>query len=318
MSEKSPKKKDAFTPNLKVNLGGMVLKNPVTVASGTFGYGREYESFVHPSVPGAIIVKGTTLEPRLGNPPPRIVETPAGMLNAIGLENPGVKAFVAEHLPYLRAAGATVIANIAGNAVDEYAKMAEILDKEKGITGIELNISCPNVKQGGMQFGTDPVLVKEVVAAVREKTSLPVMPKLSPNVTNIVQIARAAKDGGADCVSLINTLTGMAIDVSTRKPVLANVIGGLSGPAIKPVALRMVYQVACEVDIPIMGLGGIMNARDVLEFMMAGATAVSIGTANFVNPTAAKDIVDTLIRYLERNEINDINTLVGAALPRMV
>ncbi|MGE5371845.1 MAG: dihydroorotate dehydrogenase [Solirubrobacterales bacterium] len=296
----------------------MALKNPVTVASGTFGYGREYQDYVNPALLGAVIVKGTTLEPRLGNPPPRIVETPAGMLNAIGLENPGIEVFVRESLPWLRNAGVTVIANIAGNTIDEYAKMAEILDKETGIAGIELNISCPNVKKGGMQFGTDPVMVKEVTQAVKSKTKLPVMPKLSPNVTDITAIARAAADGGADCVALINTLTGMAIDIDSRKPVLANVIGGLSGPAIKPVALRMVYQVAREVGIPIMGLGGIMRIRDVIEFMMAGATAVSIGTANFVNPVVTLEVIDGLTRYLEKYDIPDIRSIIGAALPKEV
>lgn len=318
MSEKPSRKKDNSSRNLAVNLGGMALKNPVTVASGTFGYGREYQDYVNPALLGAVIVKGTTLEPRLGNPPPRIVETPAGMLNAIGLENPGIEVFVRESLPWLRNAGVTVIANIAGNTIDEYAKMAEILDKETGIAGIELNISCPNVKKGGMQFGTDPVMVKEVTQAVKSKTKLPVMPKLSPNVTDITAIARAAADGGADCVALINTLTGMAIDIDTRKPVLANVIGGLSGPAIKPVALRMVYQVAREVGIPIMGLGGIMRIRDVIEFMMAGATAVSIGTANFVNPVVTLEVIDGLTRYLEKYDIPDIRSIIGAALPKEV
>lgn len=318
MSEKPSRKKDNSSRNLAVNLGGMALKNPVTVASGTFGYGREYQDYVNPALLGAVIVKGTTLEPRLGNPPPRIVETPAGMLNAIGLENPGIEVFVRESLPWLRNAGVTVIANIAGNTIDEYAKMAEILDKETGIAGIELNISCPNVKKGGMQFGTDPVMVKEVTQAVKSKTKLPVMPKLSPNVTDITAIARAAADGGADCVALINTLTGMAIDIDSRKPVLANVIGGLSGPAIKPVALRMVYQVAREVGIPIMGLGGIMRIRDVIEFMMAGATAVSIGTANFVNPVVTLEVIDGLTRYLEKYDIPDIRSIIGAALPKEV
>lgn len=318
MTEKKNRKKGAISTNLQVELAGITLKNPVTVASGTFGYGREYEAFVDPSQLGAVIVKGTTLEPRLGNPPPRIYETPAGMLNAIGLENPGVKSFVKRDLPYLREKGVTVIVNIAGNTIDEYAELAEILDKEEGIAALELNISCPNVKKGGLQFGTDPVMVKEVVAAVKTKTRFPVMTKLSPNVTDIVKIARAAQDGGADCLSLVNTLLGMAIDIDRRRPVLANVVGGLSGPAIKPVALRMVYQVASEVGLPIMGLGGIMNYRDVLEFMMAGATAVSVGTANFVNPTVTREIIDDLKQYLEKNEITDINQVIGAALSRPV
>ncbi|MGE5423423.1 MAG: dihydroorotate dehydrogenase [Ignavibacteriales bacterium] len=318
VTEKKSRKKGTIATNLQVDLAGIILKNPVTVASGTFGYGREYEAFVDPAELGAVIVKGTTLEPRLGNPPPRIFETPAGMLNAIGLENPGVQNFIKRDLPNLREKGVTVIVNIAGNSIDEYAKLAKILDKQEGVAALELNISCPNVKKGGLQFGTDPGMVKEVVAAVKSQTTLPVMPKLSPNVTDIVKIARAAEDGGADCLSLVNTLLGMAIDIDRRRPVLANVVGGLSGPAIKPVALRMVYQVASEVGLPIMGLGGIMDYRDVLEFMMAGATAVSVGTANFVNPTVTREIITDLKKYLEKHEIADINQLIGAALPRPV
>ncbi|NLB19210.1 MAG: dihydroorotate dehydrogenase [Syntrophomonadaceae bacterium] len=310
------KKKTRTQPNLQVNLGGMQLKNPITVASGTFGYGFEYEPFVDIAGLGAIIVKGTTLEPRLGNPPPRIIETPAGMLNAIGLENPGVDVFIEEYLPTLRERGVTVIANIAGNTIEEYARLASRLDGQPGIVGLELNISCPNVKQGGLQFGTDPVMVKEMVAAIKSQTSLPVMPKLSPNVTDITAIARAAYEGGADCLSLINTLMGMAIDVDKRKPVLANTFGGLSGPAIKPVALRMVYQVAQEVPLPIMGLGGIMNTGDALEFLMAGASAISIGTANFVDPQVTTQIISGLQKYMEERHITDINEIIGAALPK--
>lgn len=294
----------------------MALKNPITVASGTFGYGMEYEPFVDVASLGAVIVKGTTLEPRAGNPPPRIFETPSGMLNAIGLENPGVEAFVTHHLPVLLSRNATVIVNIAGNTVEEYAELARILDGQTGITGIEINISCPNVKKGGLQFGTDPGMVQEVVSAVKSQTSLPVMAKLSPNVTDIVAIARAAERGGADCLSLINTLLGMAIDIEQRKPLLANTFGGLSGPAIKPVALRMVYQVASEVALPIMGLGGIMCTRDVIEFLMAGATAVSIGTANFVNPLVTREILKGLREYMEQRQITSIKELIGTALPQ--
>lgn len=315
MAERKNRRKMTVSHELAVNFAGIELKNPVTVASGTFGYGREYEPFVNPASLGAIIVKGTTLEPRQGNPPPRIMETASGMLNAIGLENPGVEIFINEHLPYLIDQGATVIVNIAGNTVEEYARLAEILDGQKGIAGLELNISCPNVKKGGLQFGTDPVMVKEVVAAVKGSTKLPVIAKLSPNVTDIVEIAWAARDGGADGLSLINTLLGMAIDVERKKPALANVFGGLSGPAIKPVALRMVYQVASEVDLPIMGVGGIMNFKDVLEFLMAGATAVSVGTANFVNPLTTHEILRDLNKYLEENEITDINEVIGLVLP---
>lgn len=299
--------------NMEVNLGGIALANPVTVASGTFGYGREYEAYVDLARLGAIIVKGTTLEPRAGNPTPRIIETPAGMLNAVGLQNPGVDVFIQEHLPYLREKQATVIVNIAGNTVEEYARLTAILDKQDGIAGLEVNISCPNVEKGGLQFGTDPNTAAGVVAAVRQNTSLPVIVKLSPNVTDVVAIARAVVEAGADALSLINTLLGMAIDIETRRPVLANIFGGLSGPAIKPVALRMVYQVAREVEVPIMGVGGIVNWQDALEFILAGATAVSIGTGNFINPGVSEQIKDDLENYLVQQGIRDIRQLIGAA-----
>lgn len=302
-----------YKVNLSVDLGGVKLNNPVIVASGTFGYGREYEDYMNIAELGAVIVKGTTLNPRPGNPAPRITETPSGMLNAIGLENPGVDIFVQEHLPYLAQKNVTVIANIAGNTVDEYAAIAARLEGKAGIAGIELNISCPNVKQGGMQFGTDPGLVKEVVEAVKSATTLPVIPKLSPNVTDIVAIARAAWKGGADALSMINTLMGMAIDIKTRRPVLANVVGGLSGPAIKPVALRMVCQVYREIPLPILGGGGIMNTNDALEFILAGATAVSIGTANFINPRAGIDIIDGIGQYLDECGMADISEFIGIA-----
>ncbi len=314
--DKKTRKKPKGSVNMQVNLGGMLLKNPVTVASGTFGYGQEYEPYLDITGLGAIIVKGTTLEPRCGNPPPRICETPAGMLNAIGLENPGIDVFLNDYLPWLRERGATVILNIAGNTIEEYAEMAGRVENHSGITGLELNISCPNVKRGGLQFGTDPTMVREVVAAVKSNTSLPVMAKLSPNVTDIVAIARAAWEGGADSLSLINTLMGLAIDVENRRPVLANTFGGLSGPAIKPVALRMIYQVASEVPLPIMGLGGIMDFNDVLEFLMAGATAVSVGTANFVNPRVTEEIIADLQAYMIDHQITDVNDLVGVALSR--
>lgn len=299
--------------DLSVNLGGVKLANPVVVASGTFGYGREYEDYMNIADLGAVIVKGTTLTARPGNPAPRIVETPAGMLNAIGLENPGVDVFLQEHLPYLMDQNVTVIANIAGNTVEEYAAIAARLEGNKGVAGIELNISCPNVKQGGLQFGTEPQLVKDVVGAVKSKTSIPVIPKLSPNVTDIVAIAKAAWEGGADALSMINTLMGMAIDIKTRKPVLANIVGGLSGPAIKPVALRMICQVYREVPLPILGGGGIMSTTDALEFILAGATAISVGTANFVNPRAAIEIIDGIQTYMNDYEIDSINELTGLA-----
>jgi len=308
-------KQDIVT-DLAVDLGGIAMKNPVAVASGTFGYGREYEDYLDISALGAVIVKGTTLEPRSGNPPPRIVETAAGMLNAIGLENPGVKVFTQEYLPYLVEKKVTVIANIAGNTLEDYAAMAAYLQGCSGIAGIELNISCPNVKKGGLQFGTDPHMVREVVTAVKAETSLPVMPKLSPNVTDIVAIARAAEEGGANALSMINTLMGMAIDIRTRKPVLANIFGGLSGPAIKPVALRMIYQVFPAVDIPILGGGGIMNSNDALEFIMAGASAISVGTGNFVDPHCAMEIAAGISDYMVVNGITSLKEIVGVAAER--
>ncbi|MEQ8199816.1 MAG: dihydroorotate dehydrogenase [Syntrophomonadaceae bacterium] len=304
------------SPDLSTDLGGIKMNNPVAVASGTFGYGREYEDYMDIAAIGAVIVKGTTLEPRVGNPPPRIIETPAGMLNAIGLENPGIDIFLNEHLPYLRDKGVTVIANLAGNSIEDYAAVTAKLKGHPGIAGIELNISCPNVKKGGLQFGTDPLMVKKVVEAVKNETFLPVMPKLSPNVTNIVEIAIAAREGGADALSMINTLMGMAIDIDHRRPVLANVFGGLSGPAIKPVALRMIYQVYREMDIPILGGGGVMNARDAIEFIMAGAAAVSIGTGNFVNPRAALDITQGIREYMTEHGVQRISELVGVAIQR--
>lgn len=302
--------------DLSVNLGGMHLNNPVVVASGTFGYGIEYEDFMDIGSIGAISVKGTTLEARPGNPPPRIIETSAGMLNAIGLENPGIEVFLKQHLPYLREKNATVIANIAGNSIEEYAEMAARIEKAEGIAAIELNISCPNVKQGGMQFGTDPDMVKSVVKAVKSESSLPVIPKLSPNVRDIVEIAQAAQEGGADALSMINTLMGMAVDINKRKPVLANIFGGLSGPAIKPVALRMIYQVYREIDLPILGGGGIMNYEDALEFIMVGASAISIGTGNFVNPGIAREVITGIKTYMKENKIEKLENLVGIAVEK--
>ncbi|MDH7479693.1 MAG: dihydroorotate dehydrogenase [Syntrophomonadaceae bacterium] len=300
-------------PCLAVNLGGIAMENPVVTASGTFGFGFEYASLVDLRQLGAITVKAITREPRLGNPPPRIAETAAGMLNAIGLQNPGVDAFISDYLPRLRQLGTPVIANIAGNTVEEYAEVAGRLDAAGGLAGLEINISCPNVKQGGMQFGTDPAAAAGVVKAVRTSTRLPLIAKLSPNVTDIVAIAGSVAEAGADALSLINTLLGMAIDVKARRPVLANVVGGLSGPAIKPVALRMVWQVAQAVDLPILGMGGITTAEDALEFILAGATAVAVGTANFLNPRATTDIIRGLEEYCQRQGISDINDLVGLA-----
>lgn len=300
-------------PDVRVNLGGLQLDNPVTVASGTFGYGREYEKYLDISKLGALIITGTTLAAKTGNIPPRIYETPSGMLNAIGLENPGIDVFLKEHLPYLREKNVTVIANIAGNTLEEYAELAAILQKITGLAALELNISCPNVEKGGLQFGTSPKMVAEVVKAVKNESSLPVIPKLSPNVTDIVEIALAAEEAGADALSMINTLIGMAVDIRNRRPVLGNIIGGLSGPAIKPVALRMVYQVYQAVNIPILGGGGIMNYEDAIEFFMVGASAISVGTANFVNPRASIEIEAGIRAYLVENKLS-LNELVGIAV----
>jgi dihydroorotate dehydrogenase (NAD+) catalytic subunit len=300
------------SPNISVDIGGITLKNPVMTASGTFSYGAEFNDLIDLNRLGGIIVKGLSLEPSKGNPPPRIVETPCGMLNAIGLENVGIEAFINEKLPFLRSIDTPVIANIYGQTIDEYARLAERIDAVADIDGIELNISCPNVKSGGVAFGVDPDVAEKVVSRVRENSSKYLMVKLSPNVTDVVQIAKRAESGGADAISLINTITGMAVDLQARKPVLANITGGLSGPAIKPIALRMVWQVAGAVDIPVIGIGGIMTAADALEFILVGAAAVQVGTANFVNPAVTMEIIDGISDYLFENEIDDIATLTGA------
>jgi len=300
------------TVNMQVNIGGIKMKNPLTVASGTFNFGQEYASYFDLNKLGAIVVKGTTLLPKQGNPPPRLVETPSGMLNAIGLQNPGVEHFLREDLPCLRQYDLPVIVNMSGNTVEEYAELASILDKADGVAGLELNISCPNVKKGGLAFGTRPEMAAEVTKNVKKVTKLPVIVKLSPNVTDITEIARSIEEAGADALSLINTLLGMAIDVRTRRPVLGNIVGGLSGPAVKPIALRMVWQVSKAVKIPLIGMGGIMNAQDALEFILAGASAVAVGTANFVNPTACQEIVEDLEKYLLEEKISSIDQLVGA------
>jgi len=298
-------------PNLAVNLAGIAMRNPVMTASGTCGYGREYLAFYDVNELGAIVVKGLTREPRLGNPVPRIAETPAGILNAIGLQNPGLDVFIREEIPYFKELTVPVIVNIAGNTVDDYRTLAAALDKAGGIAALEVNISCPNVKKGGMAFGTDPDAAYEAVRAVRQETGLPVIAKLSPNVASIAAIAKSVEAAGADAVSLINTLVGMAIDIKTRRPVLGNTIGGLSGPAVKPVALRMVWEVSRAVQVPVIGMGGISTAADAIEFLLAGATAVAIGTANFVNPRAPVDIIDGIGRYLAENGIADVKELIG-------
>lgn len=285
-------------PNLAVDFAGIKLKNPVLTASGTFGYGEEYADFVDLNRLGGVIVKGISLKPIAGNPSPRIWETPSGMLNAIGLENPGVEVFLREKLPYLRQYDTAIIVNIFGYSADDYLAVTERLDGAEGISGIEVNISCPNVKSGGMIFGTDLKATAELLSAVRAKTRLPLIAKLSPNVTDVTDFAKAARDAGCDGLSLINTLLGMAIDVRTGKPRLANCTGGLSGPAIRPVAVRMVWQVAKAVSLPIIGMGGIVSAEDALEFIRAGASAVAVGTANFMNPRATLDVLDGIEAFL--------------------
>jgi len=299
-------------PDLRINIGSLRMQNPVMTASGTFGYAREFADLVDLARLGAIIVKGISLEPRPGNPPPRIVETACGMLNAIGLENVGLDRFITDKIPYLRQIGTPVIVNILGDSVDDYARLAGRLNDTEGIAALEVNISCPNVKKGGVAFGTVPEMAAAVTGAVRKAGSLPVLVKLSPNVTDITVIARAVEDAGADGISLINTLLGMAIDTRTRKPRLANIVGGLSGPAIKPVALRMVWQAAQAVSIPVIGIGGIGTAEDALEFMMAGASAVQVGTANFYQPSAAEAIVAGLDSYLREHGLSSIRQVINS------
>jgi dihydroorotate dehydrogenase (NAD+) catalytic subunit len=299
-------------PDLTTDIGGLILKNPVMTASGTFGYAKEYATLVDLNRLGAIIVKGLSLLPTKGNPPPRIVETACGMLNAIGLENVGVDAFIKEKVPFLKTLNAPVLANIYGTDVNAYAELAARLNDIETVAGIEVNISCPNVKQGGVAFGADECMAQQVTEVVRARYKRLLIVKLSPNVTDITRIARSVEAGGADAVSLINTLTGMAIDVHTRRPVLANVTGGLSGPAIKPVALRMVWQVARAIKLPIIGIGGIMNAQDALEFLIAGASAVQIGTGNFVNPGCSMQIIDGIADYMGANGLGSMRQLVGS------
>lgn len=304
---------DGLTPQLTVQIGALRLPNPIMTASGTFGYGREYEPFVDLSHIGAVVVKGISLLPRPGNPPPRIVETACGMLNAIGLENVGLEHFISDKMPYLRGAKCRVIVNVLGDSIEEYCRLAEELSDVEGVSGLELNISCPNVKKGGVAFGSNESMAYEVTNAVRSRTTLPLIVKLSPNVTDIGAMACAVEEGGADAVSLINTLIGMAISVKTKRPLLANIFGGLSGPAIKPVALRMVYQTADRVKIPVIGIGGISTWQDAIEFMLAGATAIQVGTANFVNPKAVVEIQQGMLDYLIEERIESIITIIGAA-----
>ncbi|MGW8195669.1 MAG: dihydroorotate dehydrogenase [Desulforhopalus sp.] len=298
-------------PDLRVNIGSLQMQNPVMTASGTFGYGREFASLVDLNRLGAVIVKGISLEPRPGNPPPRIIETACGMLNAIGLENVGVERFISEKLPFLRQQNTPVVVNILGDSIEDYSRLAGRLNDVEGVAALEVNISCPNVKKGGVAFGTVPEMAAAVTRTVREATNIPVIVKLSPNVTDIALIARAVEDAGAHGISLINTLLGMAVDIQTRKPRLANIFGGLSGPAIKPVALRMVWQVTRAVSIPVIGIGGIGSVDDALEFIMAGATAVQVGTANFYQPNATGDIIDGLGNYLRQQGLSSIKQVIN-------
>ena len=296
--------------NTKVNFAGIEMKNPVTVASGTFGYGREYSDFFDLGKLGAIITKGTSLKPKSGNKPPRVCETASGMLNSIGLQNPGVKYFAENDLPNLRKFNTKIIVNACGSSIDEYVELCKILNT-LDIDGVELNLSCPNVKEGCMAFGNTYEGVRKVTSSVREVLEKPLIVKLTPNVTNIAEIAKGVEDGGADAVSLINTLLGMKIDINTRRPVLANNTGGLSGPAIKPVAVRMVYQVSQAVKIPIMGLGGIMNGDDAIEFMLAGASVISIGAGNFIDPYTSVKTVEGIEKYMKKYNIENITDIVG-------
>ncbi|MGH7395800.1 MAG: dihydroorotate dehydrogenase [Candidatus Methylomirabilales bacterium] len=298
-------------PSLAVELGGLRLKNPVMTASGTCGYAEELAPYTNLSGLGAVVVKTITLLPRVGNPAPRIAETPSGMLNSIGLQNVGIEAFLRAKLPILRRLKVPLLVNIAGKSVEEYAELAKRLEGVPGVAALELNISCPNVA-GGLDYGTDPQLTREVVRAVKQVSSVPVIPKLSPNVTDITLIARAAADGGADALSLINTLLGVAIDPHSRRPKIHTVTGGLSGPAIKPVALRMVWQVAQTVPLPLIGIGGIQTGEDAVEFLLAGATAVQVGTATFVDPRAPLKVRDGIAAYCARHGVRDVRDLVGA------
>lgn len=302
-------------PNLEVEIAGIKLKNPVMTASGTFGYGEEFSPFIDLDKLGAMVLKGITLKPKMGNPPPRIIETPSGMLNSIGLQNVGVEILIKEKLPYLQKFNTPVIINISGDTIEEYVELARRLEevsKEMGIAGLEVNISCPNVKKGGMIWGTDAQSTYKIISSIRKATSLPLIVKLTPNVTDIKTIAQAAEEAGADTLSLINTLVGMVVDIDSCKSKLANVSGGLSGPAVKPVALWLVWQVFQTVNIPVIGIGGIIKVEDALEFIIAGARAIEIGTANFVNPRVTIKIIEGIEKYLIENNIKDVNELVGS------
>jgi len=300
------------TPDMTVQIAGMTMKNPVMVASGTFGYGPEFADLVDLNILGAIVVKGILSEPWEGNLTPRMVEVPGGLVNAIGLQNPGVDGFVETYMPFLRQFDVPVIVNIWGRSVDEYADVAERFNDIDGVAALELNISCPNIKKGGIAFGTDPRAAEEVIAEVRRRTRLPLIPKLSPNVSDIACFARVAEDQGADAISLINSLPAMVIDVETRRPVLAHVVGGLSGPAVHPVAVKLVWEAARAVSIPVIGMGGIRCAEDAVEFMIAGASAVAVGTANFTDPSTVTAVISGIRDYLARHDMNRVSDLVGS------
>jgi dihydroorotate dehydrogenase (NAD+) catalytic subunit len=299
-------------PSLAVEIAGIKMKNPVMPASGTFGYGEKYACYLDLETLGAVVTKGLSLRPKAGNPTPRITETTSGMLNAIGLQNVGIDGFIEYKLPFLREINTPVIVNFFGNTLEEYGEVAQRLSDIPEVAGVELNISCPNVKQGGIVFGTDAACAHEVVAHVRKHLRKPLIVKLTPNVTDITVVARAVEEAGADAISCINTITGMAVDVRTRRPRLANRTGGLSGPAIRPIAVRMVHQVVQAVKVPVIGIGGIVEAADALEFLIVGATAVQVGTANFVNPTAMSTIIAGIEKFLVEEDIDDIRELIGS------
>lgn len=298
-------------PNLKVDIGGVTIKNPVMVASGTFGYGEEFDKHIDLNKLGGIVTKSITLEERQGHPAPRTCETKAGMLNAIGLANVGIHRFVEEKLPFLKKIDTTIIVNVAGSSVAEYVEVCRLLEASGGFDMIELNVSCPNVDKGGIEFGTDPDALTKIIKEITQATTRPIMVKLSPNVTSIVDMATAAQKGGASSISLINTLVGMAVDIQTGRPMLSNGTGGLSGPAIKPIAVAMVHKIFGNIDIPIIGLGGISDWKDAVEFMLVGATAIQVGTANFIDPRTSVNIVSGLELYLKKNKMADINDLIG-------
>jgi dihydroorotate dehydrogenase (NAD+) catalytic subunit len=298
-------------PDLSVKIGNIKLKNPVMVASGTFGFGEEYEDFLDLNQLGAIIPKGISLKPMMGNPPPRIFETEGGVINSIGLQNPGFRDLIRNKLPYYRNIKTHLIINFFGNTQREYIELAKRFDEVPGISGLEMNISCPNVKRGGMVFGSDPKMAHHLVCEVRKATRLTLIVKLSPNVTDIASIAKGVEDGGADAVSLINTFRAMAVNIHSRKAELGNIIGGLSGPSIKPIALRMIWEAGQAVKIPVIGMGGIMKAEDAIEFILVGASAVQIGSANLVNPRTAIEVIDGIEKYLIKNRINHVRKLTG-------